>query len=401
MDQNSNDAHSRRRVKRRLRKGRAAILLSFVLLIVAGFTYAIYSGDSKTASGLTNPAKGKINILVLGVDQREDDVGRSDTTFLVTIDTDAKKATMLSIPRDSRVKIPGHGWDKINHAFAFGGSKLTKTSIENLLGIPIDYTVVVNLNGFIRMVDAIGGVTIDVDKRMKYADPYDDNGGLYIDLQPGIQKLNGKAAIEYVRYRDEEGDIGRVARQQKFLKALLQEFTKPQLITKLPDIVRQFSTAVKTDMPSNEMLKLIPIVSTAAKLGLETEWVSGTPVWIQEVSYWLPDIKELRTKVAQMQGITIDEKYKQAADLLANEYKQSIPQEIKVAVVPPPVQTSVQKQSAANTKTSSDPNKPKTEITQSNGKNNSAPKTASVTNNYNPTGASDPKNTTPSTTAKQ
>ena len=128
---------------------------------------------------------------------------------------------MLSIPRDSRVKIDGHGWDKINHAYAYGGSKLSKSVVEKLLGIPIEYTVVMNFQGFVRMIDALGGVTIDVEKRMYYSDPYDDDRGLYIDLHPGVQKLNGKAAIEYVRYRDEEGDIGRVARQQKFLTALL------------------------------------------------------------------------------------------------------------------------------------------------------------------------------------
>lgn len=408
MSQNINESRVTKRQARRLNKGRVAMLLAVVLFIIAGISYAIFSGDSKTGADLTSPAKGKINILVLGVDERDDDVGRSDTTFVVTIDTNAKKVTMLSIPRDSRVKIPGHGWDKINHAYAFGGSKLTKTSIENLLGIPIDYTVVVNFNGFVRMIDAIGGVTIDVDKRMKYADPYDDDGGLYIDLQPGVQKLNGKTAIEYVRYRDEEGDIGRVARQQKFLKALMQEFTKPQLITRLPELVKQFSTAVKTDMPVNEMLKLIPIVNDAAKARLETEWVSGTPIWIQDVSYWLPDIKELRAKVAQIQGITVDEKYRQATELLANEYKQSVPKEIKVADVPPAVQKSLQKSSVAARKTPSETEKPKTENSQSNGKNNNNPKTAtSVTNSQSSPPVQEAndglahKNATAATTAKQ
>lgn len=292
---------------------------------------------------------------------------------------------MLSIPRDTRVKIPGHGWDKINHAYAFGRSKLSKTSVENLLGIKIDYTIVVNINGFVRIIDAIGGVTIDVDKRMKYADPYDDNGGLYIDLKPGIQRLNGKTAIEYVRYRDEEGDIGHVARQQKFLKALLQEFTKPQLITKLPDLVKRISTAARTDMPTNAMLKLIPVVSDVAKSGLATEWVSGTPIWIQDVSYWLPDIKKLRDKVAQIQGITVGEKYTQDTERLANEYKQSVPKEIKVKDVPSVVQKSLPKQSVGTTKATLNSNKPKAEDIQTNGKNNSETKTSSTVAGHNPT----------------
>lgn len=378
MSQNLGESCVTKRQARRLKKGRVAILIAVVIFVIAGITYAFFSRDRHTGAGLTSPAKGKINLLVLGVDERDDDAGRSDTSFVITIDTDDPKVTMLSIPRDSWVKIPGHGWDKINHAYGFGSTKLSKASIENLLGIPIDYTIVVNFNGFVRMIDAVGGVTIDVDKRMKYSDPYDDDGGLYIDLQPGVQKLNGKTAIEYVRYRDEEGDIGRVVRQQKFVKALMKEFTKPQLFTRLPELVKQFSTAVRTDMPINEMLKLIPFVKDAAKSGLEAEWVSGTPIWIQDVSYWLLDIKELRFKVAQIQGIKVDERYRQATELLASEYIQSVPREIKVANVPPVIKNSLQKSSEAARKNPLEAEKIKTEP---DGKFNTNPKTAAIANN--------------------
>lgn len=385
MSQNIGESRVSRKRVRRLNKARAAALLAIVFLII-GSVYAIFAGSTRSVAGLTTSSNGKINVLVLGVDEREDDVGRSDTAFVVTIDKDEKKVTVLSIPRDSRVKIAGHGWDKMNHAYGFGGAKLSKATVENLLGIPINYTVVVNFNGFIHMIDAIGGVTVNVDKRMTYADPYDDNGGLYIDLQPGVQKLNGKKAIEYVRYRDEEGDIGRVARQQKFLKALLQEFTKPQLITKLPDLVKEVSKAVRTDMPTSEMVKLIPIVNDAAKSGLNTEWVSGTPIWIQGISYWIPDITELRTKVAQIQGIAVDEKYRRNTDQLANEYRQSIPREIKVVEVPTAAQktTASEKQPVPTTNGSLESNNSKPESAKSSGKVNSASKSLPITNNSNP-----------------
>lgn len=353
MDQDIHKISSPKRQTRHLRKGRVAILLLVIIFLVAGITYALLDGPSPTNTlAKTFFMKEKMNILILGVDARGDDVGRSDTTFVVTIDTIAKRITMLSIPRDSRVKIDGYGWDKINHAYAFGGSKLSKSSVENLLGIPIDYTVVMNFQGFVRMIDALGGVTIDVDKRMYYSDPYDDDGGLYIDLHPGFQKLNGKTAIEYVRYRDEEGDIGRVSRQQKFLKALLQEFTKPQLITKLPDLIKEFAVAVRTDMPTKEMVKLIPMINDAAKSGLHTEWVSGTPRWIQGVSYWLPDIKELRYKVAQIQGIAVDGRYSQITDRLVSEYADSVPREIIVAEPPPVIKktSDLDKQTTDSTK---------------------------------------------------
>ncbi|GMB02044.1 LCP family protein [Pelosinus sp. IPA-1] len=374
---------------RHLKKGRVAILLAMIIFLIAGVYYVF--GRFSTTSTLANTffMKEKINILVLGVDTREDDVGRSDTNFVVTIDTSAKKITMFSIPRDSRVKIDGHGWDKINHAYAFGGSKLSKSTVENLMGISLDYTVVINIQGFVRMIDAVGGITIDVDKRMYYSDPYDDDGGLYIDLHPGVQKLNGKTAIEYVRYRDEEGDIGRVNRQQKFMKALLQEISKPQLITKLPDVIKEFAAAVKTDMSTKDMVKLIPVINEAAKSGLHTEWLSGNPCWIQDVSYWLPDIKELRSKVAQIQGITVDERYAQATDRLAREYANSVPQEIRVAE-----SSTVTKKSTSLDKQTTDGNKNavttikitpipitnETETTSANGKKISDPKTTKTMN---------------------
>lgn len=331
MEQKSHKTPASSGQTRRLRKGRVAIIVLILIFFVVGAIYALFGAFSST-NALTNTLfmQERMNILVLGVDAREDDVGRSDTAFVVTIDTKAKTVTMLSIPRDTRVKIDGHGWDKINHAYAFGGSKLSKSSVENLLGISIDYTVVMNFQGFVRMIDALGGITIDVEKRMYYSDPYDDDGGLYIDLHPGVQKLNGKRAIEYVRYRDEEGDIGRVSRQQKFLKALLQEFAKPQLITKLPELIKEFAAAVKTDMPTKEMIKLIPIISDAAKLGLHTEWVAGTPCWIQGISYWLPDVKELRAKVAEIQGITMDGRYIQGTQRLEHEYANSVPREARI-----------------------------------------------------------------------
>jgi LCP family protein required for cell wall assembly len=377
MDQNITENRSSRKKSRNLRKGRVAIFLVIISLLIAGVAYAFLGGGSSAISTTmpqTVETKGIINILVMGVDAREEDVGRSDTIFVVTIDTVGRKISMLSIPRDSRVKIDGHGWDKINHAYAFGGSKLSKSAVENLLGIPMDHTVIMSFQGFVRLIDVLGGVTIDVDKRMVYSDPNDDNGGLYINLQPGVQKLNGKTAIEYVRYRDEEGDIGRVNRQQKFLKALLQEFTKPQLIAKLPELIKEFAAAVRTDMPTQEMITLIPVINDAAKAGLHTEWVAGSPAWIQEVSYWLPDIKELRNKVAKIQGVAVDGEYAQVTERLVSEYAKSVPRENRdtESATFTPRSSNVEKQTISTSKKITDttdktqnkkltPNKPKSE----------------------------------------
>ena len=167
-------------------------------------------------------------IMLMGVDRRADDVGRSDTLMVVAIDEDDNRAALLSVPRDTRVAITGHGYDKINHAYAFGGRELTQKIIEQFLGVPIHHYVLIDTRAFERIIDAVGGVDINVEKRMFYEDPWDDNGGLVIDLYPGEQHLDGYGAEQYVRYRDGEGDLGRIRRQQKFMGALAGDCRKGQ-----------------------------------------------------------------------------------------------------------------------------------------------------------------------------
>lgn len=324
--------------RRRLRKGRVALLVFFLMIMAVGIGYGLgylIFGD-KVADAIPSVAKkivmpsGKINVLVLGVDERQDDVGRSDTAILLHVDYDAKNVSILSIPRDSWAKIPGHGWDKINHAYAFGGMHLSHQVVESLLGIPVDYTLCINSHGLAGMIDALGGVTIDVEKKMYYSDPYDDDGGLFINLKPGVQRMDGKTALQYVRYRDEDGDVGRVARQQKFLKAVMQELLNPQVIVKLPALVREFASAVKTDMPLGEMLKMAKIAENAAKTGLNTYGVDGIPVYIKGVSYWIPNIGELRSDVAELQGVAADSRFTEETKLLALEYERSLPKGVHI-----------------------------------------------------------------------
>lgn len=310
------------------------------VLAVASASYYWFGGGltekSKEDASIISP-KNKMNIMVMGVDERSDDAGRSDTLFVMTVDTNTKEVAMLSIPRDTRVKIPGKSWDKINHAYAFGGHKLTQQAVEGLLGIKIDHHIMVDIAGFKKIIDAMGGVTIDVEKRMYYTDPYDDNGGLVIDLRPGVQHMDGRTAIQYVRYRDEEGDIGRVERQQKFLKAVLSEVSSPSVLTKIPGIIKEVSNVVKSDMSTSEMLGLAKTLNDASKNGLKTDMVPGQPAYIDEVSYWLPDLLALRKHVAQTLGVNIEEKYLSATQREVTEYETSIPKEMKIIEKPKPV----------------------------------------------------------------
>ena len=259
----------------------------------------IVNTDDKTEELIK--ARDKSTILIMGVDKREDDVGRSDTLMIATVDPRLDRATLLSIPRDTRVKIYGRGYDKINAAFAYGGVGLTESTVENFLGIDIDHYILIDTGSFVKIIDAIGGVDIDVEKRMFYEDPWDDDGGLVIDLYPGQQHMDGKTAVTYVRYRDSEGDIGRVKRQQAFMAACLDKVTSPEIITRIPKILREVIDAVETDM------------------------VPGYPLYIDDISYWIPDVELLRISVADALGITVDPLLRERFERAAREYSNSIP----------------------------------------------------------------------------
>lgn len=337
----------KRTIKQENRK-RLWIIVSVLIVVsvAVAFCYQVtrptvastgsFVDQSKQIIGLSSTNK-KVNILVLGVDERQNDIGRSNVTCVVTVDPDKKNASLLWVPRDSRVEIPGNGWNKIGHAYAYGGPKLSEQTVSSLLGIPIDYYIEINMDGFKKVINALGGVDISVDKRMYYYDPYDagevDNDGL-IDLKPGMQHMDGNTALEYVRFRhDEMGDIGRIERQQKFVKALLATVINPSVITKIPDVLKEANATFKTDIPVSEMLRLANQLNDAYKQGLKTDMVSGTPVYIDDISYWLPDISAMRRQVAQLQGITMDDKYVDDTKNLASEYASSITKS-KVVVVP-------------------------------------------------------------------
>ncbi|WP_455655198.1 LCP family glycopolymer transferase [Phascolarctobacterium sp.] len=310
-----------------------------ILLVVAAIAaasylaYAYMNGDpmfgtlAKTMDDLPRNERlgSKRNIVVLGVDGREkdDDPGRSDTLFVVMFDPKSKNVSLLSIPRDTRVRIPGHGWDKINHAYAFGGYKLTQQTTEELLGIQVNNYVMVDFSGFEGLIDAIGGIDIDVEKDMYYYDDWDD---FLIDLSAGPQHLDGKKAIQYVRYRDEEGDIGRIKRQQKFMLAVYEKIASAQILTKMPGLVSEIMKMVKTDLPVSDMLAMGGALHGMMKEqgGLQMATVPGTPEYIDEISYWIPDITDLREQMVDMQGAQMTERYRQGAEKMEAEYKRNL-----------------------------------------------------------------------------
>lgn len=270
-------------------------------------------------------SKDKATVMIMGVDKRNDDVGRSDTLMVATLDPEKNQAALLSIPRDTRVKIKGYGYDKINAAYAYGDRKLTQSTVESLIGAKIDHYIVIDVHGFTKIIDALGGVDIDVEKRMYYEDPWDDDGGLYIDLQPGMQHMDGKTAITYVRYRDEEGDIGRIRRQQKFMKAVMDKLVSPAIIPRLPSMVSAMYDAVETDMSISELLSFMGTLQEAKNNGLKSEMLPGKPVYIDDISYWIPNISKTRQILANTLGIKMNSTMTSSIEDDDQEYRESMP----------------------------------------------------------------------------
>lgn len=325
------------RVRRRRRRNftRVYILAAVLLVALAGaFAASFYGGGQEESyavaeSGIERP-DDYAHIMVMGVDRRSDDAGRSDTLMVVTVNKTTGKAEILSLPRDTRVKIEGNGYDKINHAYAFGGSKLTRKTVEELLGVPMDYYVLVDVKAFERIIDAMDGIDIDVEKRMYYEDPWDDNGGLVIDLYPGMQHMTGEQAIQYVRYRDGEGDIGRIGRQQHFMRAVIEKMLSPSILPKLPQLVEEIQSAVETDMPLTEMVAMAQLLPSIREQGMESVMVPGRPAYLEDVSYWLPDIMELRTLVSGQMGAELADRALVNAEKVRAQYDESLPKGLTV-----------------------------------------------------------------------
>ncbi|KAG8526638.1 uncharacterized protein KY384_008067 [Bacidia gigantensis] len=178
-----------------------------------------------------------INVMFLGCDSDWDPTSRT--------------IHALSVPRDTAVHIPQRGYNKINAAHALGGPELTKETVKSVFGIDVDYYMTLNFDGFMKVVDALGGVDINVQKKLDY----DDNwGNLHVHLKPGFQHMNGYHAMGYVRIRHSDDDIQRTARQQDFLEALRSRIKSPANLLRLPNALNAVTDSVKTDMTQEQMI---------------------------------------------------------------------------------------------------------------------------------------------------
>ena len=224
--------------------------------------------------------KDRVNVLLLAVDARHGEKSRTDTIIVASFNTKDKTLALISVPRDTRAKIPPGYYDKINAAYFYGDVDSTKGAIENLLGIPIHYYLLSNFGGFKNIIDTLGGVTLDVEKDMALKKEK-------IDLKKGLQELDGDKALQYVRFRsDSKGDIGRTERQQKFLKALADEVIQLRTIPKIPKLVKGIAAAVETDMSITDITKMANLAFRIDKKQIVSQTVPGNFTWYDGLSFW-------------------------------------------------------------------------------------------------------------------
>ncbi|NGZ75139.1 LCP family protein [Saccharibacillus alkalitolerans] len=219
---------------------------------------AVSTEDLKVAAPPEWKGTEPVNILLMGVDARDaedDDVPRSDSMLVVSLDPVKKSVHLLSILRDVYTEIPGHGKGRINTAITYGPNTAMQ-AVSDLLGVPVQYYMYTDFQGFIKLVDAVGGVDFYVEKDMYYPSEADKHQ-YDIDLKKGEQHLNGDAALQYVRFRhDAMSDYSRTERQREFLKALSEKVKSTTSIMKLPDILNQVAPFIDTNLSVDDMWKL-------------------------------------------------------------------------------------------------------------------------------------------------
>ena len=250
--------------------------------------------DPKAQKGFNVPVfNGRQTIMILGVDSNGENADkfkgtRSDTILLINIDARTHSVNAISVPRDSKVYLPGdHGVQKINAAHALGGVEMTKKTIEDTLGIKVNKYVVINNDGVKKLVDALGGVPVYIEKNMFYNDYA---GNLHINLTKGLHVLNGAQVEGFLRYRkDGLGDIGRTSRQQWFLKALLEKLQSPAVIPKIPEVLNLATTYVKTDMSLYEMSHMAAMLRNIDMNDVQFATLPGAPSKKGYISYWILD----------------------------------------------------------------------------------------------------------------
>jgi polyisoprenyl-teichoic acid--peptidoglycan teichoic acid transferase len=282
-------------------------VLGVFLLVIVVYGILLFKNLTDTAKEIHEPIdrtisekreepvsfkdKEPFSMLVLGVDAREGDKGRSDTIIIMTVNPGTKSTKMVSIPRDTYTEIVGRGInDKINHAYAFGGTEMSMATVENLLDIPIDYVVQVNMESFKDIVDAVGGITLNNTLNFKVGNNTFSKGQI---------SLNGDEALAFVRMRKEDprGDFGRQDRQKQVIQAVLREGASVSSLLNYKSIFGAIGNNVKTNMTFDEMVEVQKNYRDAAGKVDQLYIEKGQGQTINSIWYYILNDEEL-------QGIT-------------------------------------------------------------------------------------------------
>lgn len=276
-------------------KTKSSIKLKKVFIIIALITAGILAGTAAFAfyfgMGGVLPGGGnldnRVSFLLIGTDKRPGAGSyNADSIIVASFDPQTKLVSLLSIPRDTRVTLPGSKkYNKINAVPMLKGVPELEKQVSDLTGIKLDGYVLTNFAGFKDIIDTLGGITIDVEKDMKYETGDKEDG--YIDLKAGVQELDGSKALQYARFRnDASADIGRTARQQKVLTAVSKKMLEPSTILKLPRLIPELMKAVETDLSLKELLILGGAAKSLNDVTILTQTLPGDAIMLDGLSYW-------------------------------------------------------------------------------------------------------------------
>lgn len=281
--------------------------IAIVLCIASvAFLINVYGDIKSTAEEIYSPINDEIPIsairsepvdisskkepfsaLILGVDEREDDTGRSDTMIVLTVNPSLQTTKLLSIPRDTYTEIMGKGYkDKINHAYAFGGVEMSMKTVENLLAIPIDYVAQVNMESFVDIIEIVGGITVDNTLDFNF-------DGKHFSI--GELSLDGEEALKYVRmrYEDPAGDFGRQNRQKQVIQGVLKESLSLNTLWNYKSIFKTLEENVEINVSFDDLLSIRKNYGNSFKTIEQLYLNNGTGTMMNGIYYYMPNESEL------------------------------------------------------------------------------------------------------------
>ncbi|MSP13414.1 MAG: LytR family transcriptional regulator [Chloroflexi bacterium] len=282
-------------------KGFLLFIIIFIAILLGGCAVASQSAPvgrlatlmlTYNDSGYQTTEPGQVTFLVLGLDRRsKSEPTRSDGMMLVNVNVEHGRVSILSIPRDLWVTVPGYGEDRINTAFFYGeledgesgGGKLAMETVAQNFNVPVDHFVALDFHAFQTLVDDVGGIDINVPREIR-DDQYPDNNYGYksIYIPAGAQHMNGELALEYGRTRHADSDLGRNQRQAQLAQAFIKAALQPQILVRLPQLAHDVQTLVETDMAPREMVWSLLLARQVNPHNLVTQRIGET-----EVSRWI------------------------------------------------------------------------------------------------------------------